>query len=187
MALADLDNTSSKPHKASLPYRKIKLMKPILSAILIAYSALLATAFGAAKAGQEMPKLSQLLADAKIPNTAGKVVLVDFWASWCGPCKESFPCLNRLQDKYAAKGLVIIGVGVDDDAAKYKAFADKMGAKFPLAHDSAHKAADFFGPPSMPSSYLVDRKGVICHVHSGFHGAKTEAEYASEIEALLAK
>lgn len=132
-----------------------------------------------------MPKLSQLLPGASIPNTSGKVVLVDFWASWCGPCKASFPCLNRLHEKYASKGLVIIGVGVDDDAAKYKMFAGKMGAKFPVAHDSGHKAAEFFGPSTMPSSYLVDRKGVIHSVHTGFRGSKTEAEYVSEIEALL--
>ena len=73
------------------------------------------------------------------------------------------------------------------DAAKYKDFAAKMGAKFTLAHDSAHKAADFFSPPSMPSSYLTDHKGVIRHVHTGYCGAKTETECVAEIEALLAE
>lgn len=160
-------------------------MKTIIAAMALAFSTSLLPAADAAKAGQQMPKLSQLLPGATLPNTAGKVVLVDFWASWCGPCKESFPALNRLQAKYASKGLVIIGIGVDDDAAKYKAFAGKMGATFALAHDSGHQAAAFFNPPSMPSSYLVDRKGVIRHVHTGFRGAKTEAEYVAEIEALL--
>ncbi|MCB1133168.1 MAG: redoxin family protein, partial [Verrucomicrobiae bacterium] len=114
-----------------------------------------------------------------------EIVLVDFWASWCGPCKASFPALNRLQKKYGPKGLVIVGVGVDDDAAKYQAFAKKMSASFPLAHDSAHKAAAKFNPQSMPSSYLIDRKGVIRYVHTGFHPKKTEKEYSTEIEALL--
>lgn len=161
-------------------------MKTIIAAIALVCSAASVTAAESAKVGQTIPKLSQLIPDASVPNTAGKVVLVDFWASWCGPCKASFPALNRLHDKYASKGLVIIGVGVDDEAAKYKAFAGKMGAKFPLVHDSAHKAAGFFNPPSMPSSYITDRKGVIRHVHTGFRGAKTEAEYVAEIEALLA-
>lgn len=159
-------------------------MKTIVT--ILACSALALSAAEPAKVGQSMPKLSQLLPGSTLPNTSGKVVLVDFWASWCGPCKASFPALNRLHDKYASKGLVIIGVGVDDDAAKYKEFSGKMGAKFSIAHDSAHKAADFFGPPSMPSSYLTDRKGVIRYVHTGFRGAKTEAEYTTEIEALLA-
>lgn len=139
-----------------------------------------------AKVGEALPKLSSLLPGASIPSTSGKVVLVDFWASWCAPCKASFPTFNRLHDKYASKGLVIIGVGVDDDAAKYKEFAGKMGAKFHLVHDSAHKLAGQMGPSSMPTSYLVDRKGVIRYLHTGFRGAKTEAEYVTEIEALLA-
>ena len=140
-----------------------------------------------AKTGQALPALAPLLPGAAIPNTKGKVVLVDFWASWCAPCKASFPAFNRLQQKYSSKGLVIIGVGVDDDPAKYQEFAGKMGAKFLIVHDSAHKAAGFFSPPSMPTSYLADRKGVIRYVHNGFHGTKTEEQYAKEIETLLAE
>ena len=160
-------------------------MKPLIAIAALACFTLTASAAESAKVGQSLPKISQILPGAKTPDTSGKVVLVDFWASWCGPCKASFPTLNKLHEKYASKGLVIIGVGVDDDAAKYKAFADKMGAKFPLVHDSSHKAAAFFNPTTMPSSYITDRKGVIRHVHTGFKGAKTEAEYTAEIEALL--
>jgi thiol-disulfide isomerase/thioredoxin len=162
-------------------------MKTIICTLLLACCTSILPAAAAAKEGQAMPKLSKLLPGASIPNTSGKVILVDFWASWCGPCKASFPCLNRLQAKYGPKGLVVIGIGVDEDAAKHQAFATKMKASFTLVHDSSHKAAGFFSPPSMPTSYLVDRKGVIRHVHNGFKGAKTEAEYVAEIEALLAE
>ncbi len=162
-------------------------MKTIATVLLLACLSPVLSAADGAKAGQTMPKLSQLLPGASIPNTSGKVVLVDFWASWCGPCKQSFPALNKLQSKYGSKGLVVIGIGVDDEAAKYKAFADNMKASFPVVHDSGHQAAAFFNPPSMPSSYLVDRKGVIRYVHTGFRGDKTVAEYTTEIEALLAE
>lgn len=162
-------------------------MKSILLAAMVTAVAAAHTFADPAKAGQSMPKMSSLLPGASIPSTAGKVVLVDFWASWCGPCKASFPVLNKLHDKYASKGLVVIGVGVDEEPAKYQAFAAKMGARFPLVHDSSHKAAAFFAPATMPTSYLVDRKGVIRHVHTGFRGSKTEAEYVAEIEALLAQ
>lgn len=162
-------------------------MKNIITAFLLTCSAPILSAADGAKVGRPVPNLSQLLPGASVPNTAGKVALVDFWASWCGPCIQSFPVLNKLQSKYGSKGLVIIGVGVDEDAAKYKAFADKMKVSFTIVHDASHKAADFFGPPSMPTSYLVDRKGVIRYLHTGFKGAKTEAEYVTEIESLLAE
>jgi peroxiredoxin len=162
-------------------------MKSLFTTLVLICSTLAVSAADPAAVGQPLPKLGQLLPGATLPNTARKVVLVDFWASWCAPCKASFPCFNRLQEKYAAKGLVIIGIGVDDEAAKHQAFSGKMGAKFPLVHDATHQAAKFFNPPSMPTSYLVDRKGVIRHVHTGFHGEKTEADYTREIEALLSE
>lgn len=135
--------------------------------------------------GQRMPDLKTLIPAAQIPDTKGKVVLVDFWASWCAPCRASFPALNELQKKYGARGLVIIGVGVDRDRGDYEKFARKMKAAFPLVHDVEHRAAAAFGPATMPTSYLVDRKGVVRHVHTGFKGAKTTSQYTAEIEALL--
>lgn len=137
--------------------------------------------------GTALPKLAGLLPGATLPNTSGKVVLVDFWASWCVPCKASFPSMDRLQQKYGPKGLVIIGIGVDEDAKKYQAFIAKNKVNFTLVHDSQHKAAGYFNPPSMPSSYLVDRKGNIRYIHQGFKGAKTEEDYTKEIEELLGK
>ncbi len=162
-------------------------MNYLVTAFILALVAPVLSAADAVKVGQPMPQLSQLLPSTPLPSTSGKVVLVDFWASWCGPCVKSFPSLNKLQTKYTSKGLVIIGIGVDDDAAKYKAFAEKMKASFSVVHDVSHKAAGAFNPSTMPSSYLVDRKGVIRHIHTGFNGAKTEAEYITEIETLLAQ
>ena len=162
-------------------------MKNILFIMIVLCSSMMQTMAKQPSVGQSLPSLSKLLPGAKVPNTKGKVVLVDFWASWCGPCKASFPCFTRLHNKYASKGLVIIAIGVDEDVRKHKAFAAKNKAPFLLAHDSAHKAAAFFNPPTMPSSYLVDRKGVIRYIHKGFKGKKTEAQYEKEILALLGK
>lgn len=162
-------------------------MKRILLPILLACSLPLSSASAAVQEGQPLPKLSSLVPGAKLPNTTGKVVLVDFWASWCGPCALSFPALNQLHQRYESKGLVVIGIGVDDDPAKFKSFAEKRKASFRLVHDSEKKAVAHFGPSSMPTSYLVDRKGVIRHIHKGFHGAKTEAQLIREVDALLAE
>ncbi len=162
-------------------------MKTILLITALLCSSMMTSMAKQPSAGQKLPSLSQLLPGASIPKTKGKVVLVDFWASWCGPCKASFPCFTRLHNKYASKGLVIIAIGVDTDIKKYKAFVAKHKSPFPMVHDSSHKAAGFFNPPAMPSSYLVDRNGVIRYIHKGFKGAKTEALYEKEILALLAK
>ena len=137
--------------------------------------------------GSALPSLSGLLPGAKLPKTTGKVVLVDFWASWCAPCKASFPTMARLHQKYAAKGLVIIGIGVDDDIKDYQSFVSKYPVGFTLVHDAKQTAAGFFNPPTMPTSYLIDRSGKITHIHKGFKGAKTETEYTQEIESLLGK
>lgn len=156
----------------------------ILAAALLSLQSLRAAE---PRVGTPLPALSSLLPGAPLPKTAGKVVLVDFWASWCAPCKSSFSAMARLHEKYASKGLVIIAIGVDDEAADYQAFAAKYPAAFTLAHDLRQQAAAFFNPPTMPSSYLVDRKGVIRHIHKGFKVGKTELEYTAEIESLLAE
>ncbi len=161
-------------------------MKSILTLVITILSLSMAPA-AEPKVGAALPALSGLLPGASLPKTSGKVVLVDFWASWCAPCKASFSAMARLQQKYASKGLVIIGIGVDDEAEAYQSFVSKNKAAFTLAHDTQHNAAAFFNPPTMPSSYLVDRKGVIRHIHKGFKVGKTEAEYTAEIEALLAE
>jgi thiol-disulfide isomerase/thioredoxin len=156
--------------------------------ILVIAASLLAFVTGASAqpaVGSALPKLSGLLPGASLPGTGGKVVLVDFWASWCAPCKASFPAMSRLQGKYGSRGLVIIGIGVDEDAAKYQAFIAKNKPGFALVHDAQQKAAAYFNPPTMPTSYLIDRTGKIRYIHQGFRGAKTEAEYAREIESLL--
>ena len=156
---------------------------------LISAACLSLTAITAAEptVGATLPNLNGLLPGAALPKTSGKVVLVDFWASWCAPCKASFPTMSRLQSKYGSKGLVVIGIGVDENAKDYQTFAAKNKVGFTIAHDSKQQAAAFFNPPTMPSSYLVDRSGKIRHIHKGFKGAKTEAEYTKEIEALLAQ
>lgn len=117
---------------------------------------------------------------------AGKVVIVDFWASWCGPCKEEMPVLSRLYQKHAARGLVVVGVSVDEEAANVHAFLARVKANFPIVHDAKHAVAERFAPPKMPSSYVVDRRGVVRYVHGGFRPADAES-LAREVEKLLAE
>lgn len=119
--------------------------------------------------------------------TAGKVVLVDFWASWCAPCKASFPVLAQLHQDFAARGLVIAAVGVDEKAAAAAAFVKKLAPPFATLHDRDQKIAKQVAPPAMPTSYLVGRDGRVRFLHAGFHGDTTERELRKQIEALLAE
>jgi cytochrome c biogenesis protein CcmG/thiol:disulfide interchange protein DsbE len=121
-----------------------------------------------------------------LASLKGKVVLIDFWASWCKPCKEEMPVLERLHKKYGDKGLVVVGVSVDKDLAKAKEFVARNGVSFPIVHDAEHAVASRYAPAKMPSSFLVDKTGVIRFVHEGFQ-AGDAAALTSEVESLLAK
>jgi thiol-disulfide isomerase/thioredoxin len=102
-----------------------------------------------------------------------KVVLVDFWASWCVPCRQSFPWLNALREKYGAKGFVAIAVNVDKDRAAAEKFLAANPASFTIAFDPAGKTAEAFHVSAMPSSYLIARDGTILIRHQGFDPKKT--------------
>jgi cytochrome c biogenesis protein CcmG, thiol:disulfide interchange protein DsbE len=115
----------------------------------------------------------------------GKVVLVDFWATWCEPCKKSFPKLEELRVKYGASGFEIVGVSEDDeDGGSIKKFAETYGAKFPLLWDKDKSLAGKYKPPNMPSSFLVDKNGVVRHVHLKYRDGD-EREIEQEVKSLL--
>ena len=118
----------------------------------------------------------------------GKVVLVDFWGTFCEPCKKSFPKLQDLNTKYGASGLKIVAISEDeaDDKSKIPDFAGTYGAKFPLGWDEDKSIATSYKPKTMPSSFLIDKNGVIRYAHVGYHDGE-EAEVEKEIKDLLGK
>ncbi|MEZ4254327.1 MAG: TlpA disulfide reductase family protein [Polyangiales bacterium] len=122
----------------------------------------------------------------RLAEHAGKVVVVDFWASWCKPCSEEIPHLDRLYQKYKSKGFAVIGVSVDRERAKAKEFISRLKATFPSGHDAEHVVADRYAPSKMPSSYVVDRGGVVRFTHFGFRAGEERA-IESEVQSLLAK
>jgi thiol-disulfide isomerase/thioredoxin len=106
----------------------------------------------------------------------GKVVVVDFWASWCVPCRRSFPWMNQMQEKYADEGLVIIAVNMDADAGEAEAFLRDYPASFKIVYDNDGALAGAFGVIAMPSSYVIDRNGNQVARHLGFK-VKQQGEY----------
>jgi peroxiredoxin len=121
-----------------------------------------------------------------LKSLRGKVVLVDFWGTFCEPCKKSFPKLQDLSTKYAASGLRIVGISEDeaDDKEKIPGFADTYGAKFTLGWDEDKSIARAYKPETMPSSFLIDKKGVIRFAHVGYHDGE-EAKVEREVKELL--
>lgn len=113
-----------------------------------------------------------------------KVVYLDFWASWCGPCRKSFPWLNDIESKYKKQGLVVIGVNLDTELDLAKQFLKEVPANFRVFSDPDGKLAEKYKLIGMPSSFVIDGKGKIRHRHVGFKKNKTD-EYEASIQSLL--
>ncbi len=114
----------------------------------------------------------------------GKVVIVDFWASWCVPCRRSFPWLNEMQAKYADQGLVIIGINEDTSEEDVAGFLADYPARFEIVRDNEGLLATKFEVVAMPSSYIVGRDGKIVTRHLGFK-SKLMDEYEATIQEIL--
>jgi thiol-disulfide isomerase/thioredoxin len=113
---------------------------------------------------------------------AGKVVIVDFWATWCVPCKKSFPAYQKLVQQMNGE-LVVLAISQDDDAKGIPAFLSETGAKFPVVWDDAKLVAKSYDPPTMPTAYVIDKSGIIRFVHTGYH-AGDEATLEEEVRSL---
>lgn len=116
----------------------------------------------------------------------GSVVVVDFWASWCVPCRRSFPWLNAMQARYGEQGLVIVGVNVDSDPAEADAFLADYPAAFRIVKDPGGALAREFDVIAMPSTYVVGRDGTIVKRHLGFKVRKQDEYEAALRDALAA-
>jgi cytochrome c biogenesis protein CcmG, thiol:disulfide interchange protein DsbE len=116
----------------------------------------------------------------------GKVVYLDFWASWCKPCRHSFPWMNSMQQKYAADGLVIVAVNLDEQRADADRFMKETPADFTILYDPEGKLGEQYAIIGMPSSFLIGRDGTVVKSHQGFYD-ESPAEYEAEIRDLLGK
>jgi thiol-disulfide isomerase/thioredoxin len=163
--------------------RKTVLHVPLVALALIAFTAF---CIGGFKRGDRLPDLSSFKLEGKLPDKLqGQVILLDFWASWCAPCKASFPAMQDLQKAYKERGLTIVAVSEDTDRKNMDRFLKSAGVSFAVVRDAEQKLVEAADVQTMPTSFLIDRAGQIRFVHDGFHGEQTTRQYQSEIEQLL--
>jgi thiol-disulfide isomerase/thioredoxin len=160
-------------------------MRPLLAPALLALA--LSGVAHAATTGEPAPAFTLPEASGApvaLDKLKGKVVYVDFWASWCGPCRRSFPWMGEMQRKFGDQGFTVVAINVDkkrEDAAKFLAVTP--GA-FTIVYDPAGSVATAYDVKGMPSSYLVDRAGRIVAVDSGFRD-DAKAAWEARIQSAL--
>ena len=114
----------------------------------------------------------------------GQVVMLNFWASWCGPCRTEMPLMDQIYKKYSAAGFVLLGVNVDTDSTDAQKFLSQVPVSFPIAYDRENKVTKLYDVAAMPSTVFIDRKGKVRALHRGYKPGD-ENEYLSEIRSLI--
>jgi peroxiredoxin len=120
----------------------------------------------------------------KLSEQMGNVVLLNFWASWCAPCRKEMPLLNDLHNKYEALGFSVIGVNVEQESGLAKSFISSYPVDFPILLDNSNKASKLYDVSAMPTTVIIDRNGVVRHLHKGYKSGDEKA-YQKMVRQLL--
>ena len=158
------------------------MKKIITQTVAVALLSLLGWSAQALEVGQAAPdfELAGRTGRLNLSDYKGKTVYLDFWASWCGPCKQSFPWMNEMQTRYAAQGLRVVGINVDQKTDDAKAFLKDTPASFDVAFDQSGKTPKVYAIKGMPTSVLIGPDGKVLSVHSGF-----KSEQRDELEQQI--
>ncbi len=168
----------------------MKLKKKFCIATIAMITSINCVIAEAAEIGQPAPpfRLPALQNDqpTSLNQFSGKVVYLDFWASWCAPCRTSFPLLNKMHEKLKTQGFEVVGINLDEDKTNAEKFLKEFPIGFTVLRDAKGEWADQFVVESMPTSFLIDKKGVVQHIHHGFTSGD-EKELEQKITTLLAQ
>ena len=122
--------------------------------------------------------------ELRLSELKGQVVMINFWATWCGPCRQEMPLLEQIHSKYEPLGFTMLGVNVEPDSAAAQAWLKNIPVSFPILFDRKSEVSSSFGVEAMPSSVLIDREGRVRHVHRGYKPGD-EAVYTDLIRGLV--
>ena len=120
----------------------------------------------------------------RLEEYRGQVVLINFWASWCGPCRQEMPILDRLHQRYEDAGFAVLGVNVEGEVAPAKKIVDKSKVTFPVLIDAGQHVSELYDLEAMPSTVVVDRDGVVRYVHRGYKPGDEE-KYVAVVKKLI--
>jgi peroxiredoxin len=120
----------------------------------------------------------------RLSEYRGEVVMINFWATWCGPCRQEMPLLDELYTRYERVGFNLLGVNIDDDSRQAMKMVEDLGVKFPVLFDTRKEVSRLYDVETMPATILVDREGNVRHVHHGYKPGY-EDKYLDQVRALL--
>jgi peroxiredoxin len=141
----------------------------------------------AAEVGKRAPDFTLKSLDGKnlkLSEMTGNVVLINFWASWCGPCREEMPLLNALHNKYEPLGFTVLGVNVEEDVRGAKGFLKNFPVDFPVLLDNTNRVSKQYKVIAMPTTVVVDRDGNMRYLHQGYKSGD-EAKYRRMVKKLI--
>jgi len=143
-----------------------------------------ATATGPATPAPDFALPAREGGELRLSELKGQVVMINFWATWCGPCRQEMPLLEQINSKYEPLGFTMLGVNVEPDSAAAQAWLKNIPVSFPILFDRKSEVSSSFGVEAMPSSVLIDREGRVRHVHRGYKPGD-EAVYSDLIRGLV--
>jgi peroxiredoxin len=157
-------------------------MRHLRSLAALALLAVLAT--GARAAAPDFTLPARDGGQLRLSELKGQVVMINFWATWCGPCRQEMPLLQQIQAKYEPLGFTLLGINVEPDSAEAQAWLTKVPVSFPILFDRQNRVAESFGVEGMPSSVFIDRAGNVRYVHRGYKPGD-EVRYADMVRSLV--
>ncbi len=120
----------------------------------------------------------------RLSEYRGDVVMVNFWATWCGPCRQEMPLLDELYQRYSRVGFNLLGVNIDDDSRRAMQMIEELGVNFPVLFDARKQVSELYDVDAMPVTVIIDREGTVRYVHQGYKPGY-EDKYLTQIRSLL--
>jgi len=163
---------------------RLRVMRMLLGASLVAAAVAAPAAITPSAKAPDFALRSLEGPNLRLQEQRGRVVMVNFWATWCGPCRVEMPHLARLYEKYHASGFQLFGINIDEDPRQAATVAAKLGLRFPVLLDTEKKVSKLYDLSTMPSTVLIDRDGRVRYIHRGYRDGY-EDTYEKQIRELL--